>query len=65
MKGHFGSFGLLNGYFHINKCSFEKLEAVKKLFNKYNIELPQEEFDKYYNTLIDQQKPSVIIPVND
>lgn len=64
IKGHFGSFGLLNGYFHINKCSFEKLEAVKILFNKYNIELPQEEFDKYYNLLIDQQKPNVIIPVN-
>lgn len=63
-KGHFGSFGLLNGYFCINKCSFEKLEAFKQLFSKYNIELPQEEFDKYYNQVVNQYKPNIIIPIN-
>lgn len=62
-KGVFGRTGLLNSYFHINKCSFAKLDAFKELCNKYNIKYDQKEFNKHYNKLIEQQKMTVIIPI--
>lgn len=63
-KGNFGMHGLLTSYFCINNCSIKKLEAYKSLCQQYNINYDEVEYQKYLNVCNNQNKLSIVIPVD-